>query len=114
MLLLPLSYSRNEGELVPAGLWRYAPPVAGKLIEFPRRLEWVELPMWVGVVKGTLLLAKVERAVDGEAYQWSAWNAGALLGQGLRATVEEAMDEAKLVLERSMVVVRPLVPPGSS
>lgn len=93
---------------------RYAGGVAGKLIEFPKRLEWVELPMWVGTVKGTQLLAKVEKAVDGEAYQWSCWNAGALLGQGLKATAKEAMDEAKAVLEAGVIVVRPLVPPGGS
>lgn len=88
--------------------------MAGKLIEFPRRLEWVELPLWVGRVKGTELLAKVEKAVDGPAYQWAAWNAGVPLGVGLEGSVEAAKDAAKKALEEAVVVVRPLAPPRGS
>lgn len=82
--------------------------MAGKLIEFPKKLEWVELPLWVGRVKGTELLAKVEQAVDGAAYQWSAWNAGVHLGVGLEPSVELAMERAKSALEEAVVVVRAL------
>lgn len=81
--------------------------MAGKLVEFPRRLEWAALPCWVGVVKGTQLLAKVEQAVDGNQYQWAAWNAGAPLGVGLKPTLDEAMDAAKAAMEQ-VVVVREL------
>ena len=83
-----------------------------KLIEFPKKLEWVELPLWVGRVKGTQLLAKVEKAVDGPAYQWSAWNAGVPLGVGLEASVEAAKDKAKQAMESAVLVVRELPQKG--
>ncbi len=82
--------------------------MAGKLIEFPKKLEWTETPCWVGRVKGTKLLAKVERAVDGTAYQWGAWDAGAPLGIGLEATQELAQEAARRALEASVMVIRPL------
>lgn len=88
--------------------------MAGKLIEFPRRLEWVELPLWVGRVKGTELLAKVEKAVDGPAYQWGAWNGSAPLGSGLEPTAERAQEAARKALETAVLVVRPLAPPRGS
>ena len=87
--------------------------MAGKLVEFPKRLEWVELPLWVGRVKGTQLLAKVEKAVDGPAYQWAAWNAGAPLGVGLEASVGAAQEAAKAALEAAVLVVRALPQKGS-
>lgn len=79
-----------------------------KLIEFPKKLEWVELPLWVGRVKGTQLLAKVEKAVDGPAYQWAAWSAGVPLGVGLEASVEAAKEKAKQAMETAVLVVREL------
>lgn len=82
--------------------------MSGKLIEFPKKLEWVELPLWVGRVKGTQLLAKVEKAVDGPAYQWAAWNAGVPLGVGLEASVETAKEKAKEAMEAAVLVVREL------
>ena len=82
--------------------------MSGKLIEFPKKLEWVELPLWVGRVKGTQLLAKVEKAVDGPAYQWAAWNAGAPLGVGLEASVEVAKNKAKEAMEAAVLVMREL------
>lgn len=87
--------------------------MAGRLIEFPKKLEWVELPFWVGRVKGTQLLAKVEKAVDGPAYQWAAWNAGVPLGVGLEASIELAKEKAKAAMEAAVVVVRELPQKGS-
>lgn len=86
--------------------------MAGKLIEFPKKLEWVELPLWVGRVKGTQLLAKVEKAVDGPAYQWAAWNAGAPLGVGLEGSMEKAQEAARAALEAAVLVVRTLPQKG--
>lgn len=82
--------------------------MAGKLIEFPRKLEWSELPCWVGFVKGTTLLAKVERAVDGDQFQWAAWNAGSLLDIGLVPTLEAGQEAARRAMESSVLVIRPL------
>ncbi len=82
--------------------------MTGKLVEFPRKLEWSELPCWVGFVKGTQLLAKVERAVDGDKFQWAAWNAGALIGVGLVATKEEGQEAARRAMEAGVLVLRPL------
>lgn len=82
--------------------------MTGKLIELPRKLQWDELPTWVGIVKGTQLLAKVERCVDGEQYQWGAWNGGALLGQGLVDSKEAGMESARRALEAGVLVLRPL------
>lgn len=86
--------------------------MTGKLIEFPRKIEWSETPCWVGRVKGTQLLAKVEKAVDGPAYQWGAWNGAAPLGVGLKETPEKAMEAATKALEAAVVVVRPLEQKG--
>lgn len=88
--------------------------MAGKLVEFPRRLEWTETPCWVGRVKGTQLLAKVEKAVDGPAYQWGAWNAAAPIGIGLEATEEAAKEAARRALEEAVLIVRPMPQNGGS
>jgi hypothetical protein len=88
--------------------------MTGKLIEFPRRLEWTETPCWVGRVKGTMLLAKVEKAVDGPAYQWGAWNGTAPLGAGLKETEEAAKEAARQALEAAVLVIRPLDQQGGS
>lgn len=82
--------------------------MAGQLIEFPKKLEWVELPLWVGRVKGTQLLAKVEKAVDGPAFQWAAWNAGVPLGVGLEGSMEAAQEAARAAIEAAVLVVREL------
>jgi hypothetical protein len=108
MRFLHCSYLRSSVELVGERVARYSHEVAGKLIEFPKKLEWVETPCWVGRVKGTQLLAKVEKAVDGPAFQWGAWNAGMPLGVGLESSVEKAKDAAKAALETSVLVMRAL------
>lgn len=84
--------------------------MAAQVIQFPKKLEWQELPCWVGIVKGTQIFAKVEKALDGEAYQWHAWNDNVPLGSGLRASRDEAMDAAKAAIEEAILVVRALSP----
>lgn len=72
------------------------------------------LPCWVGFVKGTQLIAKVERALDGDKFQWVAWNDGAMLGVGLVDTKEQGQEAARKAMEEAVLVVRPLAPSRGS
>lgn len=82
--------------------------MTGKLVEFPRKLEWKHVDCWYGRVIGTMLYAKVEESLDGQGYNWFAWNGPMTLGSGSKETMELAQEEAKNVMEASVMVIRPL------
>lgn len=80
----------------------------GKLVEFPRRLEWTAATCWVGRVKGSNIVARVEQVLDGPEFQWFAWHNGVVLGGGLATSLEEGQSLAKEAIEKQIVVVRVL------
>jgi hypothetical protein len=81
----------------------------GKLIEFPRRLEWNKLEVYIGRVKGTMLYARVESdPQDGGRCKWKAFLGEALVDAGEADTPDEGMEAARAALEGGVVVVRPL------
>lgn len=86
----------------------YTFPMAGRLIEFPRKLEWRHVDCWYGRVAGTMLYAKVEESLDGKGYNWFAWNGPMTLGSGNNKSMAVAQEEAKTAMETSVVVIRPL------
>lgn len=82
--------------------------MSGQLLEFPRKLEWKCVACWYGRVAGTSLYAKVEESLDGNGYNWFAWNGPVTLGSGKQCSMELAQGEAKKVMEASIVIIRPL------
>jgi hypothetical protein len=79
----------------------------GKLIEFPRKLEWNEVVCYVGKVKGTELHTRVEIHPDGTK-RWQAWDRAFLVGCGDCDDLEDGQEKAKKALEDKCVVVRRL------
>jgi hypothetical protein len=87
----------------------YTFPMTGKLVEFPRKLEWRHADCWYGRVAGTNLYAKVEENLhDTGGYNWFAWNGPVTLGSGHDESMEVARDKAKEMMETSVVVIHPL------
>lgn len=84
--------------------------MSGKVVEFPRRLEWQHVECWYGRVKGTQLHAKVEGNLEDTGYNWAIWNGPMLLAAGSEVDKEVAMAAAKTALENGVVVIH-LVPP---
>ena len=82
--------------------------MSGKLVEFPRRLEWQHTDCWYGKVKGTNLHAKVETGFYDGGFSWLAWDDRVLIGSGMEADDKSAMEKAKEALENGVVVVRPM------
>jgi hypothetical protein len=82
--------------------------MSGKVVEFPRKLEWQHVDCWYGSVKGTQLHAKVEGTFDGTSYNWAIWNGQMLLEAGSKDDKDDAMEAAKAALEKGVVVVRPI------
>lgn len=83
----------------------------GDLVEFPKRLEWRPVDCWVGHVKNTKLVAKVEATQELETgvtvtYTWTAWANMALVGMGTATSLEGGKEAAKKSLEQSVLVVR--------
>lgn len=86
--------------------------MSGKVVEFPRKLEWQHVECWYGRVKGTQLHAKVEGNLEDTGYNWAIWNGPMLLAAGSEVKKEVAMEAAKAALENGVVVVRPIPPAG--
>ena len=82
--------------------------MSGKLVEFPRKLDWKHVDCWYGRVAGTLLYAKVEESTDGNGFNWFAWNGPVTLGSGNEEKLDTALNAAKASMESSIVVVHPL------
>lgn len=78
------------------------------MVEFPRKLEWVPNEAWFGSVKGTQLVAKVEKVFEKDEFSWVAWNGMNAIGMGTAKTVNAAREEAKKCMEEAVVVLRPL------
>jgi hypothetical protein len=74
----------------------------GKVVSFPRKLEWRSIDAWEGTVRGTQLLARVVQR--GECFHWAALNRGIPVGQGMKPSLEEAKDAAKNALEKLKVL----------
>jgi hypothetical protein len=86
--------------------------MSGKVVEFPRKLEWKHVDCWYGHVQGTQLHAKVEENLEGTSYNWAIWNGQILLAAGSDPNKEVAMDAARTALEKGVVVIRPIPPAG--
>ncbi len=82
--------------------------MTGKLIEFPRKLEWKSVETWIGTVAGTLLLAKVEEVLGQAHVQWSTYNGPIIVNSGVASTMEEGKKAAKEALETGVLVMRVL------
>ena len=80
--------------------------MAGKLIEFPRHLEWQPVEIWTGKVRGTQLWAEVRPAAEG--FSWIAGNGGLPLAHGTAPTEAEGKSFALRALTEGAVVIRPL------
>lgn len=78
------------------------------VVEFPRKLEWTSSEAWFGCVKGTQLVAKVEKVFGKDEFSWVAWNGMNAIGMGTVKTAEAARDAAKTCMEDAVVVLRPL------
>lgn len=82
--------------------------MSGKLIELPRRLEWKPVETWIGKVRGTDMCTQVSEKLEGEGFNWAAWNGRILVSAGESPTMLEARKAAEEALESGVVVVRPL------
>lgn len=80
----------------------------GKVVEFPRKLEWQQLESWLGRVPNTNLIAKVESQVAEGTFSWYAWNGTFLLAMGSAKSLEEGKEAAKAALEQGALVARTL------
>lgn len=84
--------------------------VAGKVIDFPRKLEWTPIETWIGRVQGTALCTKVSQKLEGVGFFWESWNGHVLVQAGEAGSMEEARTAAEKALEGNVLVVRPLPP----
>lgn len=80
----------------------------GKVVEFPRKLEWEPVEAWCAHVPGTQLKAKVEKSASAESYTWYAWSGVALVAMGSASSLEEGKASAKTAFEVNTLVVRTL------
>jgi hypothetical protein len=80
----------------------------GKVVEFPRKLEWQQLESWMGRVPNTNLITKVESQIVEGAFSWYAWNGTFLLAMGTAGSLEEGKEAAKAALEQGALVARTL------
>jgi len=82
----------------------------GKLIEFPRRLEWKQVETFIGKVANMDIHARVE-GIPGHPkghVRWQAFKGAMLVGFGEAKDHNEGMEAARLCLENKIVVLRPL------
>jgi hypothetical protein len=83
--------------------------VAGKLVEFPRKLEWKWVDTCIGSVASTDLHARVE-GIPGHPkghVRWQAFKGALLLGFGEADDHDAGMEAARKCIEGSVMVVRP-------
>lgn len=78
----------------------------GKVVEFPRKLEWQPVEAWVGTVPNTSLSAKVEKAKDGVVYTWFAWNGPMVVAAGTAVDLDTGKEAARRALEQNSFVIR--------
>jgi hypothetical protein len=80
----------------------------GKLIEFPRRLEWKHVDTYIGTIAGTSLHARVQSIPDGEGAKWEIWLGHSLISFGTAEDEDAGMEAARSSLEKSVLVARPV------
>ena len=92
--------------LMPANCYNLS--MSGKLVEFPRKLIWKHVDTWYGHVAGTAMYTKVEQKLEGEGFNWGAWNGPMLIQAGEADSVELAQSAAKKAMEDGIIIIRAL------
>lgn len=90
----------------------------GKLIEFPRKLEWTNVPSMFGEVKELRMCARVDYIEQKKEFVWVAWHkhpassslyptGAVIIARGRTDSMEDAMEEVKEALEK-VPIIRPV------
>lgn len=77
----------------------------GKVVEFPRKLEWAPVEVHVGAVRGTKLAARVEKDLNGDGYVWAAMHGQVIIGHGREAGLEAAQEAVRKCFTEKVNVV---------
>lgn len=80
---------------------------SGKLIEFPRKVEWEQIHGWVASVPGHPGIT-IHVIWKGSRYWWQVFIQGVPHDSGSDEDPDKAKDAALRSVERSVLVIRPL------
>lgn len=77
----------------------------GKVVEFPRKLEWSPIEVHVGAIRGTQLVARIEKDLNGGGYVWAAMHGQVVIGHGQEDDLEAAKEAVRTCFTEKVNIV---------